>query len=196
MTAPLPTPPEGVPVANRAERLHDAYHAWMAAEDDLIDAVMPGDIVFDFCDVWTDRYDNSVEFHVAEGYGEPPADYVARLWAYGFDRAWFNYEDGTERYYTKDGASSVCVREPGRRRVGPSVPKCPTIKSLIRDRAAPATSAEVWEAARRLASLRMTLWTADDDKRSQDFRDGIERACSDLCEKFAAAIRARARGQA
>lgn len=36
------------------------------------------------------------------------------------------------------------------------------------------------EACRRLAVDRMVLWTEADDMRSQDFRDGIERGCSDV----------------
>lgn len=36
------------------------------------------------------------------------------------------------------------------------------------------------EACRRIAVRRMTSWTKDDDKRSQDFREGIEQAASDI----------------
>lgn len=39
---------------------------------------------------------------------------------------------------------------------------------------------DVTEACRRLAVRRMTAWTSEDDKRSQDFRDGIEKAASDI----------------
>lgn len=36
------------------------------------------------------------------------------------------------------------------------------------------------ETCRRIAVRRMTSWTKDDDQRSQDFRDGIEKAASDI----------------
>lgn len=43
---------------------------------------------------------------------------------------------------------------------------------------------EALEEARRLCVLRMTAWTVADDQRSQDFRDGIEKACSDVAQRL------------
>lgn len=59
-------------------------------------------------------------------------------------------------------------------------------EKVIAKRAYEAGRSSMQEEAARLAVLRMLAWTTEDDKQSQQFRDGIEKACSDL----AAAIRA------
>lgn len=49
---------------------------------------------------------------------------------------------------------------------------------------------EAWAWCARVAGLRAMMWTEADDRRSQDFRDGVTQACEDLAHRFLAAVKA------
>lgn len=133
--------------------LHAAYRDAARIEDRLLDAIQAADPTFDYYDVWTDDYDNSVEFHVC-GDAIPSKAIVDALTAFGFSRVWFNYDDGTESFC---GGEKVAKPYP---RVQHN-PKAVSIKSTYREFDALKARAERAEALLREA--RDGLSTALDD---------------------------------
>lgn len=151
--AALAAPRAAEPV-ELADRLHDAWVKWSRAESDLLESIdLSG---WDFYDLWTDDYDNSVEFHVC-GTGSPPATVLAALWAAGFDRAWFNYSDGTERYCAKGSTVPSDPVAKSHPRVSVSMERSPAVRALRAENERLKASAPPADLAERVQALRALL---------------------------------------
>ena len=66
--------------------------------------------------------------------------------------------------------------------LGTAVESCFECRVKIITRALASKGQAVRDWCAMIASRRMTYWTKEDDKRTQDFREGIEQACSDIAK--------------
>ena len=95
---------------NIADRLFNAIRELNLAESNSDEAIFkmfgfdwgkPMD-TYPFHDLTYDDYDGSIEFGAVQEDFEPTSDQLKMLWEMGFERCWFNYVDGTQRYASGD----------------------------------------------------------------------------------------------
>lgn len=55
-------------------------------------------------DITWDYYDRSIEFHGVINNFQLDTVRLKLLWAYGFERCWINYIDGTQTYYDRSNS--------------------------------------------------------------------------------------------